>query len=665
MRKLLLLLLTFLSVSLSAQLGEVVLGNYCGDDHASPSRQIQKGLQALNRGDYPNAGVYIGAALRQNEADQHALYLRGEWAMRTGKFPIAEGSWKRLTKRCPGYKPDLLFFIATLAIEAGRPEEAERYLEQWFLRNDRELGYEKEAENMLAELNLKETFLANPVPFNPQPARNLNTRWDEYLAALTPDGSSIYFTRRSKKKNKYDGPGAQLRSVEEFSSAVSTGERQGMPTFEEGTALEAPFNTQYNEGGPSITADNRFMVFTICERNPKTGAQNCDLYYTTYEFGVWNGIRPMPEEINRPGSWESQPSISPNGDILYFTSDRKGGYGGLDLYRSIRDANGNWGVPENLGAAVNTKKNEKSPFIHPDSESLYFASDGHPGMGGYDLFKIQIAQGSAQWGKPTNLGYPINTESDEIGMMVTLDGQKAYFASNKINQANGWDIYFFDLYEAVQPEEVVLVRGQLKIDQFASDEDPKVLLKNSVTGENQQLQLSRDDNSFTAVVKKEEAQQILIQVEAKKAAFSAAPLRLSPNFEDEGLHKNEVSIELEHKDLESGEAYPIPHILFETASDRLDAQSEILIASFAEYLLVAPRLRVQIQGHTDNVGDAGANLDLSQRRAKRVAETIIALGVSSSRITYRGYGEKRPVASNDSEAGRAQNRRTVFVVTAL
>jgi outer membrane protein OmpA-like peptidoglycan-associated protein len=665
MRKLLLLLLTFLSVSLSAQLGEVVLGNYCGDDHASPSRQIQKGLQALNKGDYPNAGVYIGAALRQNEADQHALYLRGEWAMRTGKFPIAEGSWKRLTKRCPGYKPDLLFFIATLAIEAGRPEEAERYLEQWFLRSDRELGYEKEAENMLAELNLKETFLANPVPFNPQPARNLNTRWDEYLAALTPDGSSIYFTRRSKKKNKYDGPGAQLRSVEEFSSAVSTGEHQGMPAFEEGTALEAPFNTQYNEGGPSITADNRFMVFTICERNPKTGAQNCDLYYTTYEYGVWNGIRPMPEGINRPESWESQPTISPNGDILYFTSDRKGGYGGLDLYRSTKVANGNWGVPEILGAAVNTKKNEKSPFIHPDSESLYFASDGHPGMGGYDLFKIQIAQGSAQWGKPMNLGYPINTGSDEIGMMVTLDGQKAYFASNKINQSNGWDIYFFDLYEAVQPEEVVLVRGQLKIDQFASDEDPKVLLKNSVTGESQQLQLSHDDNSFTAVVKKEEAQQVLVQVEAKKAAFSAAPLRLSPNFEDEGLHKNEVYIDLEHKDLESGEAYPIPHILFETASDRLDAQSELLIASFAEYLLVAPSLRVQIQGHTDNVGDADANLDLSQRRAKRVAQTIIDLGVSSSRITYRGYGEKRPVASNDSEAGRAQNRRTVFVVTAL
>ena len=249
--------------------------------------------------------------------------------------------------------------------------------------------------------------------------------------------------------------------------------------------------------------------------------------------------------------------------------------------------------------------------------------------------------------------------------MVTLDGQKAYFASNKINQSNGWDIYFFDLYEAIQPEEVVLVKGQLKIDQFASDEDPKVLLKNSVTGESQQLQLSRDDNSFVAVVKKEEAEQVLLQVEAKKAAFSAAPLRLSPNLDAEGALTNELTIELEHKDLESGEAYPIPHILFETASDRLDAQSELLIASFAAYLLGSPSLRVQIQGHTDNVGDSGANLDLSQRRAKRVAETIIDLGVSANRITYRGYGETRPVASNDSEEGRSQNRRTVFVVTAL
>ena len=655
-------LLVFFGLLLQAQMGKVELGTYCGDDHRSPTREIERGLRALNMADYPNAQVYIGAALRQNEDDQHALYLRGELSMRTGKFQIAEASWKRLVQRCPAYKPELLFMVGTLALEAGRPEEAERYLKQWLARDDREYAYDKEAEDMLAEINLKDTFLKNPVPYDPKPARNVNTRWDEYLAALTPDGSALYFTRRSQKRNKYDGPAAQMRSVEEFSKATAIDGAAGFPKLDEGQALEYPFNSQYNEGGPSITADNTFMVFTICERDPKSGKQYCDLYYTTYSYGVWNGIRKLPEGINTQEHWESQPSISPNGDVLYFTSDRPGGYGGLDLYRSYKGSDGSWSMPENLGPAVNTKKNEKSPFIHPDSESLYFASDGHPGMGGYDLFKIKAVRGATGWDKPQNLGYPINTEKDEIGLMVTMDGRQAYFATNKINAAQGWDIYYFDLYEAVRPEEVVLVKGQLKVADFVTDDAPKVVLKNSKTGETTTLNVNEDDRSFTAVVKKEEANDVLLKVEAKKASFSAAPLRLTTKTSDAVA---KVEVELLHDELAAGATYPIPHILFETASDRLDAQSELLIAEFSEFLAASPSLRVEIQGHTDNVGDANANLDLSQRRAKRVAQTITGYGIDASRITSRGYGETKPVASNETEEGRAQNRRTVFVVKAL
>ena len=647
---------------LQAQPGKVILGEYCGDDHNSPTRQIEKGLRAINTGDYPNAQVYIGAALRQNESDQHALYLRGELSIRTGKIQIAEASWKRLVQRCPSYKPELLFMIGTLAIEGGRPEEAKRYIEQWLAREDREYAYDKEAEAMLAEINIKQTFFGSPVPYDPKPARNVNTRWDEYLAALTPDGSALYFTRRSQKRNKYDGPAGTLRQVEEFSMAKAMTTAGGFPKLEEGEALEYPFNAQYNEGGPSMTADNTFMAFTICERDDRTGEQFCDLYYTTFTFGVWNGIRKFPEGINTDKHWESQPSISPNGDVLYFTSDRPGGFGGLDIYRAYRLPDGEWGAPENLGPTVNTKKNEKSPFIHPDSESLYFASDGHPGMGGYDLFKIKAVRGSAGWDKPQNLGYPINTEKDEIGLMVTMDGQQAYFATNKINAANGWDIYYFDLYEAVQPEEVVLVKGQLKTADFVTDDEPKVVLKNSKTGQETTLAVNEENGSFTAVVKKEEANDVLLKVEAKKAAFSAAPLRLSPSI---GQEVARVEVELLHDELAAGASYPIPHILFETASDRLDAQSELLIAEFSEFLAATPSLRVEIQGHTDNVGDAGANLDLSQRRARRVAETIKSYGIDASRISSRGYGETKPVASNETEAGRAQNRRTVFVVKSL
>ena len=662
MRHILSLAFILIGLELQAQPVKVTLGTYCGGDYKSPTREIDKGLRAINMGDYPNAQVYIGAALRQNENDQHALYLRGELSIRIGRIQIAEASWKQLVQLCPGYKPELLFMIGTLALEGGSLEEAEQYLKQWLAREDREYAYDKEAEAMLAEINIKQSFFNSPVPYDPKPARNVNTRWDEYLAALTPDGSAFYFTRRSQKRNKYDGPAGTLRQVEEFSMARALTASGGFPKLEKGRALEYPFNAQYNEGGPSMTADNTFMAFTICERDERTGEQFCDLYYTTFTYGVWNGIRKFPEGINTDKHWESQPSITPNGDVLYFTSDRPGGFGGLDIYRAYRSPDGEWDAPENLGPTVNTRKNEKSPFIHSDSESLYFASDGHPGMGGYDLFKIKVVSGSAGWEKPQNLGYPINTEKDEIGLMVTMDGQQAYFATNKINSANGWDIYYFDLYEAVQPEEVVLVKGQLKTADFVTDDEPKVVLKNSKTSQETNLNINEENGSFSAVVMKKELNEIIITLEAKKASFSAAPVRLMPKLENQ---INVVELELIHDELAAGESYPIPHILFQTASDRFDAQSELLIAEFSEFLAATPSLRVEIQGHTDNIGDAGANLALSQRRARRVAETIKSYGIDAVRISSRGYGESKPVASNETEVGRAQNRRTVFVVKSL
>jgi len=662
MRYTLSLIVFLFGLILQAQPGKVILGTYCGDDHYSPTREIEKAKRAINTGDYPNARVYLRAAFRQNENDQHALYLLGELSIRTGQLQVAEASWKSLVKRCPGYKPDLLFMVGTLAIEAGRSEEAKQYLEKWLAREDREYAYDIEAQEMLDEINIKQTLLSNPVPYAPKPARRVNTRWDEYLAALTPDGSALYFTRRSQKRNKFDGPAGSTRQVEEFCMAQSTSQTGGFPSLDEGTPLQQPFNSEYNEGGPSITADNSFIVFTICKRDDRTGEQFCDLYYSNFSFGRWGEIQRFPEGINSEQYWESQPSISPNGDVLYFTSDRPGGIGGLDIYRAHRLQNGEWSAPENLGPAVNTKKNEKSPFIHPDSESLYFASDGHPGMGGYDLFKIKAVRSDEEWGKAENLGYPINTKKDEIGLMVTMDGKQAYFSTNKINVANGWDIYYFDLYEDVRPEEVVLVKGQLNTSDVNSEEKPNVVLKNFKTGEETILNINEEESSFTAVVKKKEAVDIVLKVEAKNAAFSASPLRLN---EDVGQELSEVEVELSYGEMEAGASYPIPHILFETASDRLDAQSELLIAEFSEFLAATPSLRVEIQGHTDNVGDAGANLDLSQRRARRVAETIKSYGIDARRISSRGYGETKPVASNETEAGQAQNRRTVFVVKSL
>ena len=243
--------------------------------------------------------------------------------------------------------------------------------------------------------------------------------------------------------------------------------------------------------------------------------------------------------------------------------------------------------------------------------------------------------------------------------------KQAYFASNKINKANGWDIYFFDLYEGVQPEEVVLVKGTLTKDMFASDDEAKVVLKNSATGKSTTLQVDEESGEFSAVVKKAEADAFVIKLDAKKAAFSAAPLRLGLASSGPPGDVSRMEIALEQSDMAEGESYPIPNILFETNSDRLDELSELLIAEFAEFLSDNSHLKVQIQGHTDNVGDAAANLDLSTRRAKRVTDTLYGYGIDAARLSSKGYGESRPVASNETEQGRAKNRRTVFVVTQL
>ncbi len=261
----------FASTALLAQTGPVQFGEAC--DGSDPDKVMVKAYKSFQREDYPTAQVQTGAALRINEFDVHALYLKGHIALRMRNVFQTQMAWQKLVEECPSYDPNILFFLGTIELEMGRPERAKDFLSQWLARDDRDYSYDEEAEQMLAELTLKEQLYAHPVPFNPQPLTAINTTFDEYLGALTPDGSSIYFTRRSKKRDKFQGPANVMRTVEEFSQAERTGMRpNNMPVFEQGDALSAPFNTQYNEGGPTISADNRYMVFTVCTFDEAAGA---------------------------------------------------------------------------------------------------------------------------------------------------------------------------------------------------------------------------------------------------------------------------------------------------------------------------------------------------------------------------------------------------------
>lgn len=631
---------------------QVELGECEQEKSEKAEVQIQKALKAMNAKDYNMANIYVGNAQKMQQNNAHAFYLAGEIAFRSGNLLKTEASWAQCLSVCPDYKPELYFFLGIIYLENGKKAQAEEYLTKFLTLPGRERGYDKEAKSALKEMHLKADLINNPVPFNPLPVKAISTSVDEYLAIISPDEALCFFTRKQKKIDKYAGPSGTARFVEEFSMAQKTG-----TTYTKGEPLPSPFNENFNEGGATITANNRELYFTVCQVD-KDGYQNCDIYYSIYEFGNWGSILPLGDHINNPKSWESQPSISAHGDVLYFTSNRPGGKGGLDLWVCYRQADGEWQAPVNLGDVINTPKNEKSPFIHSDSQTLYFASDGHPSLGGYDIFYAKKDNATNAWVEPANIGYPINTTADEIGLFVSLNGKKGYFNSNKLKGAGGWDLYEFDLYKNARPEKVALVKGVLKDENNNVVTDAKVEVKNLKTKEITEVKVDQFTGEYATVVQLKEKENIILKVNKEGAAFTSKFVDASDETSS-GVIQSELQVE----EIKIGKEYRINDIHFTTNSYDLSENSRQVIDEFILFLKQNQRITIDLQGHTDDVGDNSANLTLSVNRARVVYEYLLENGIAKSRITYHGYGETRPLADNATEKGRAENRRTVFVIT--
>lgn len=613
--------------------------------------QIPKALKAYRAKNAQEIRRYLGKALKFQEDNADALFLMGDIAFREGKVTEAEGYWMKLLDVCPDYKADVQFFVGMIYHGKGRFDKALPLLQAYLVHPERDPELVKEAKAVLKEVELKAQLSANPIDFNPHPVSGISTEWDEYLGCISPDGELAFFTRKIKRSNKYGGPANSARLVEEFT--LATKQANG---FERGEPLKSPFNEEYNEGGPTITANNREMFFTICTPDA-SGYKNCDIYTSKMEYGTWGRITPLSAPINFPNSWESQPSVGANGEVLYFASDREGGKGGLDIYLCRRQPDGTWSTPENLGSVVNTAGNEKTPFIHSDSQTLYFTSDRHPGMGGYDIFLVKNS-GSA-WETPINLGFPINTEADELGLFVSLDGRKAYFSSNSLkNSKGGWDLFEFDLPEPLRPEKVALIKGELQQENGLGS-GTELEIKNLKTKEIKRIAVDEQTGSYAAVVTLKPKEDFLLTVKQEGSAFSSKYV----DADDGSLEGEVVTSNLEVKEIKVGEEYRINDINFPSNSSELDDVSLAVIEAFKEFLDAHPGVKVDIQGHTDDVGNDADNLKLSQDRARVVYETLIKMGVKAQRMQHHGYGENRPIASNQSEEGRAQNRRTIFVIT--
>lgn len=566
---------------------------------------------------------------------------------------------------CPQVHSDPYYYIGFDYYERRMNDSAVKYLDKYIaFKDDDEKKFAKDFAGQLYQAKMmvksakKEMGLKKNVKFDPKVVNGVSTERDEYLAYISPDDRNCYFVRRLPVKNMN-----QVFASDKEKEVFMVAKRDKTGTFTSGEPMVYPFNaTDDSQGGCSISIDNKHLYFSIMR--DEGGAQpNCDIYVSdkTPE-GEWGEVRKLSPLVNDPKYWDSQPTIASDGVTLYFASDRPGGYGGIDLYYTKRDPKtGQWGAPVNLGPNVNTKGDEKTPFIHSDSETLYFSSTGHFGFGDYDIFYVRKNE-KGEWLEPENIGSPINGTTDDTGFFVSTDAETGYFFSYAEGKVLGKgvgrsDLYGFELYKEARPQQVDLVKGTIKDNEGNQVTGATVEVKDIKT---KQVSLATVDSSsgeYMLAVKKKST--VLVTVKKDDYAFSSkiisgADLPVKPVKQPE--------INLEASPAKAGSSFVINNILYNTNSADLTTESKIVLESFAQYLKENEGIKVEIQGHTDNVGTSTDNAALSTNRAYSVKSFLEELGIDGQRINAKGFGDTKPVAANTSEEGRAKNRRTEFLI---
>jgi len=619
-------------------------------DATSTKTAIKYYNQSLKAKDSEQKREYLNKAIGAEPNYFEAHYELGIKYYKQKRYAIAKDHLEQVKSICPKYSPYTYYLLGQIYLDEQNwkvgLDNWKKFLEFEDIDNDEIYNGVKEA---VPELEAYVELITVPVPFNPTPVMGVCTDKDEYLGSLSPDNKHFYYIRKTWVQPK--GQGGMV--PEPYFAELFTVSQTTQNGFDGGSIMDRPFNERFNNGAAAITADNKHMYFVVCDNNQ---VEYCDIWFTEFKSGKWTVPMNMGSAINSQ-VWDSQPTISYDGKTLIFSSMRSGGEGGADLWMSTRNDKGQWTAPVNLGNVINTKEHELTPFIHSDSQTLYFASKGHRGLGGYDLFYSK-KDSAGNWMKPKNLGYPINTEFDESSFFVSLNGKKGFYATDRTGDLfkgpGGLDIYSFDLYKEARPEEVTFIEGVVK----KEDNKPvkgEIEIVDMVTNEVTKVEIDSTDGKYVAIVTNKN--DMLLTLKGEGVAFTSTVIE-----KDKTPDGEPVTVNVETKDIKVGEEYRLNDINFGSNSAELSEKTKFIIQQFSGFLKKNPKMRISINGHTDNVGDDNGNLALSSNRAKAVYEYLITLGIPANNMEFKGFGEKVPVASNNSEYGRAKNRRTEFVI---
>ncbi len=614
-----------------------------------------EGIGFYRKGNYTETLKSMRSVISQEPEFTDAYYMIGliNFKRTNSNFKEAERNFRKVIELCPSYDPYVYYYLGEISYGNDRFDSTVRYFSE-FVKDVDKIKSDKDYNRAMDLLKYSEFYLeviSKPVPFKPKVVEGISTVENEYLSILSPDNQMALYTREIKLLPDKNTLFQSVRQKEKF--MFSSLQNDG--TFSEGEEMPEPFNMNDNEGSATLTIDNNTLYYTVCKYTKNNTYYNCDIYFSENVNGEWTKIKSVSDKINQSTTWESQPSISSDGKTLYFISDRPGGNGGYDIYKSIKNEKGEWGYPMNLGPKINSKGNEKSPFIHPDGKTLYFSSDGWMGLGGYDIFYSRLDT-SGNWSKPKNIGYPINSQEDEIGFYVSTDGSHGFFASNKLKGKGGWDLYSFDLYHDARPEKVLFIKGTVKSEAIAEPVKARIELKNLETKKISEIPLDTTTGNYVAIAPFND--DYIMTVKKEGYVYESRYIsRIDSTF------KTPARIDVEIEPIELNKSYRINDIYFDFNKSDLTNESKAVLDQLIEFLDENPKIQIQIQGHTDNIGNDADNLHLSDNRARSVYNYLVDKAIKSPRLTFKGFGKTMPVANNDTEEGRARNRRTVFVIT--
>lgn len=614
-------------------------------------KAYEEALKSYNMRDLKATVTQLQSVVQDTPDFMEAQFMLAQVHDEMGNTHEAIVPLKKALEINPNFFPEGWLMLAECYFAEGDYSQAETAVSKYmpFPKNDIKL--EKRSQIILSSCVYAKEALQHPVPFEPiNLGPSVNTAADEYYPCITADEKTLLFTRLVSDERAWQG------KQEDFYLSTKEGDK-----WSNAVPVQS-INTVQNEGAPTLSADGITLIFTACETadgmwgGDRQGVGSCDLFFSMKNGSGWTPAKNIGQGINT-GSWESQPSYSTDGRTLYFVRGKRSAQGirEQDIFFSYLSKDGKWSAPEKVPGKINTPFEEESVMIHPDGNTLYFSSNGHPGMGGLDIY-MSRRQPDGSWGTPINLGYPINTFEDENSLQVTANGKIALFASERKGGQGGLDLYQFDLHEKARPNQVTYVQGVIsdklsykKLEahfELIDLETGKVVVESYSNQGNGEFLICIPTGKDYALNVNKEAYLFHSENFSLKNYTSTQPYRL----------------DIQLQKLRAGASIVLNNVFFESNSYELLPASKVELNKLADLLKVNPDRKVEIGGHTDNVGKVDSNLLLSENRAKAVVDYLVKQGVAADKLSSKGYADTLPIADNATEAGRAKNRRTEFKI---